>query len=163
MRDFTDDVQGLILIIIKLLFSSLVAYVVGFKMLFLALGWAIFFDLITGILAFCKTKKIKFSISQGEYVLRSHLLRLSFEKMGIYLLVILLMAIFETHIFKIQFAYIDELVGQPFYGTAIVTTICILIEYWSVLENLKKMGFDLIKKVFEIATAFYKIKDKLMK
>lgn len=163
MSDFANKMQEVALLFVKLVFSTLISYIIGFKMLFLALGWAILFDLITGIFAFAKTNKIRFSIANGEYILRSKLLRLSFEKMGIYLIVILCMAIFETHVFKVQFQYINDLVGVPFHGTAIVTTVCILIEYWSIIENLKKLGFDLIKKIADIVTAFYKIKDKIIK
>lgn len=166
MRGFDDFVQYLhehILLFVNLLFASIISYLIDFKMLFLTLGWAMFFDLITGVLAFKKTNKVKWFDASNGYLIKSKLLRLSFEKMGAYLIIILCMAVFESHIFKVQIDYIDALVGKPFYGTAIVTTICVLIEYWSVLENLKKLGIDVIAKIQQIITFAIKLKDKIQK
>lgn len=162
-NDFVSNLHNGILLLFKFLFASLISYMVDFKMLFLALGWALLFDLITGIFAYMKLNKVRFSVERGEYIIKSKLLRVSFEKMGAYLMIILSMAIFETHIFKIQFDYIDGLIGQPFYGTAIVTSVCVIIEYWSILENLKIMGIDVIAKITKIIGVFLKIKNKIIK
>ena len=43
--------------ILSFLFSTLIAYILNYKILFLALGWAIFFDLGTGIWAYSKNKE----------------------------------------------------------------------------------------------------------
>lgn len=163
MNDFVNWMQYWSLVFVKLLFSSLIAYIIGFKMLFLALGWAMLFDLITGIFAFTKREQLRFSIKRKEYIIRSYMLRSAFNKMGSYLLIILLMAIFETHIFKIQFQSINSIVGQTFYGTAIVTTVCIIIEYWSVLENLKILGFDLVGQFSSILIKLINTKKDILK
>lgn len=124
-------------------------------MLFLALGWAILFDLLTGIFAYYK----KNGLIKQEYLIKSKLLKKTLEKASGYLLVILMMAIFETHVFKIQFDQIDAIIGKPMYGTAILTTICVLIEYWSILENLKKAGIDLLGR----AVGAYRFVQKYIK
>lgn len=124
-------------------------------MLFLALGWAILFDLLTGVFAYYKQN----GLIKQEYLIKSKLLKKTLEKGSGYLLVILMMAIFETHVFKIQFDQIDAIIGKPMYGTAILTTICILIEYWSILENLKKAGIDLLGR----AVGAYRFVQKYIK
>lgn len=137
--------------IISFLFSSLIAYILDYKMLFLALGWAIIFDLITGIWAYSRDKvKRELDKANKEYMLKSKLLKKTLSKTTGYLILILMMAIFETHVFKVQFDFVEKIIGQKMYGTGMITTVCIFIEYYSILENLKKMGLDIIGEALKI-------------
>lgn len=150
--------------VLSLLFSTLIAYILDYKILFLALGWAILFDLITGIWAYSKnTEKRELDKVKKEYMIKSHLLKKTLEKMAGYLILILMMAIFETHVFKVQFDFIDKIVGQKMYGTGIVTTACIFIEYYSILENLKKTGIDVIGQALKVFRYGKKIIEKFKK
>lgn len=136
--------------------ASYLAYLIGFKYMFYLLALAMVIDFLTAFIAYCINNSVKFNPFKGQWALQSDLLKRNLLKLLIYLFVILFMGAFEMIFFKINIKQLNELVDRPLNGVAIVTLCCTLVEVLSILENFKKMGFDIIGK---LKNALDKIKD----
>jgi phosphatidylserine synthase len=101
-----------------------------------------FLDFFTGILASWmeqknNPKEIK------VYLIESAKLRKSVVKAITYALFILLVYFIEK-IFFIKMISIESISSQKLTITIIAVAFCLAIEFFSVIENLKRAGFDLI-------------------
>ncbi len=146
--------------------SGIIAYIIGFKLLIYFLILLILTDFISGFWAYLAQNNIKLKWNlKGEWALKSDLLKRNGAKLGVYFIVICSIGFFEMNYFKIEFDKINELVDRSISGTEITTLFFCMVELLSVLENAKKIGFDLIgwfKKVFEKIQGLKKgIKDLL--
>lgn len=115
-------------------------------------------DFITGIIASWFEKRDAIEHNNKKYFIESHKLRKSVTKVLSYMFLII-----ATHFFSVIFNLNKITIPIIKVETTLVTiafSICILIEVYSVIENLNRMGFDLfgeIKKVISklVATAKY--------
>ncbi len=141
--------------------ASYLAYLVGFKHMFYLLAVAMVFDFVTSFIAYCINNQVKFNPFRGEWALQSDLLKRNLLKFAVYLFVILFTAAFEMIFFKINIRQLNELVNKPLNGVAIVTLCCVLVESISILENFKKMGFDIIGKLQQTIDKIKGVKNKI--
>lgn len=111
-------------------------------------------DFITGVTASFHEKKLN-----GErcsiYDFRSGKVRLSILKGVTYILFILLSWFFYVYMF-------DKALPMPgstraFTIPEIGVGICIAVESWSIIENFKRLGFDLIGKIQNIASKVWNV------
>lgn len=114
-------------------------------------------DFVTGIIASYFEKKDSIEHNK-KYFIESHKLRKSVTKVLSYMFLII-----ATHFFAVIFNLDKITIPIIKVETTLVTiafSICILIEVYSIIENLNRMGFDLfgeIKKVISklVSTAKY--------
>lgn len=119
----------------------------GSKLALLFLSLALVADFVTGCWASwieCKQKEIQASV----YFIESRKIRASFSKMITYGLLIAIS-------WFLYVLFFDVLIGIP-YSTKqfslveLTIGLCISVELWSMIENMKRAGFDLIAKVQNI-------------
>ncbi len=105
-------------------------------------------DLITGLSAAYKESKKSITQNTAPYFIQSKKLRMSLLKGITYMLAVILSYILYSYIFDAQ----HSIPGSTKTFTIIELTfgVCIAIESWSIIENLKRMGFDIIGKIVSL-------------
>tara|TARA_R110000744_G_scaffold376168_1_gene490242 strand:- start:430 stop:993 length:564 start_codon:yes stop_codon:yes gene_type:complete len=128
----------------------------GVPTMMLLLAAVILADFITGMIAsYIEWKDGKVE-TPNVYFIESKKIRNTIVKSLSYLLFIALIAFFEVAFFTVNIPRLSEILSsKEFTGTEIAIGICVVIEFYSVLENFKRGGVDIIGKV---KTVFGKIK-----
>lgn len=129
----------------------------------LLLAWTA--DFGTGILASWieykeKLKKEK-DAEHPPYFIESSKIRSSIIKAVVYMLFIGLFMLFEMVFFKINITQLESFTNRKFTGTEIVIIICFLVEFWSILENSKRAGFDIVGKIKSMIKNLLSVKDEI--
>lgn len=146
--EMLSSAWGVILLLVSTLIQSLFS-IEGFKFSLMALGVVFLVDFITGCWASWKEFKGQKSWSFFE----SKKFRESIAKAGTYFIFIgmgwILWKLFFDAPIKLPFSTKGVNIIQIFFG------ICIAIESWSILENMKRLGFDLIGRISKTAEGFW--------
>jgi hypothetical protein len=158
-----------ILISLKKLFSTLqgfsiisvVSFVIALSSIqraIIALGLVFMLDWITGCLAsWIEHKKNNTSIA--VYFFETSKARLSVAKAISYGILILLSWLFTALFFDKK---LDLVLSTRQYSIVELTVgVCIAIESWSNIENLKRAGFDVVGQFATLMKNIWKIKDSL--
>lgn len=138
-----------------IMISSLIVAMSNIQLGLSTLLLAILLDLITGVIAsWVEFKKSKEEL-KPPYFIESAKLRLSLLKVVIYLSVILLSYI-------ITIIFIDGRFSVPASSknltlAEVVVGFCIFIEFWSLLENAKRAGFDIKSKLIDIGKSIKEV------
>ena len=124
---------------------------------------AIVLDFITGMIA----SYVQFKNGKTEkpkvYFIESSKIRNSIVKTLSYLLLIGLVALFEIAFFTVNIPRLSEITfSKNLTGTEITIGICFLIEFWSILENFKRGGVDIVGKVVIIFNKVKSAKDSVI-
>lgn len=120
----------------------------------IALGVVFVFDFITGVAAsYSIWREVK--AQQSVYFLESRKMRNSLLKACTYLLFICMS-------WLVWYLFINGTVQLPMSDISvniieISIGICIAIECWSILENMKRLGFDLLAKISRVFKGFWKL------
>lgn len=127
------------------------------------LGGLFVLDFITGIwgnwIEFKRDWPIDPVTGRRERVIKSAKLRLSAVKFGTYCIMILGAYGIEWVFVPGEFEPHDRL--QKMTLTVIVIAFCCVIELYSILfENIKRMGFDIVKKSKKIWSLYKSVKDE---
>lgn len=122
--------------------SISIALLTNLQLLLLMMLSAFIFDFITGIYASYIEKK-QSNDKVKVYWIESAKLRRSVVKATSYMLFIAGVFVFEKLFFikQLKFTSISE---KEFTITTIAVAFCFAIEFFSILENLKRSGFDLL-------------------
>lgn len=147
--------------VFKITSAAYFTYLIGFEQMFYLLLLLMVVDFLTAFIAYCINNRVKFNPFRGEWALQSDLLKRNLLKFSVYLFVILFIAGFEMIFFKINIQQLNELVNKPLNGVAIATLCCVLVEGLSILENFKKMGFDILGKIQQAIDKIKGIKNKI--
>lgn len=110
-------------------------------------------DFITGIAASCiefKNNPPKTNSTVKQYAIQSSKLRISIVKFCAYGMAILISAGIEWAFIAEEFSP-HEALNQMSLTTIVVAFCCIIETYSIVFENIKRMGFDIILQVKNIA------------
>lgn len=135
-----------------LLLAMLLASRTGHLVLFLVIIFHV--DMITGILAGRKEAK-----ARGEkptvYFLESKKMRQSIVKAVFYMMFVVLLYFVSSILLIRPIDLFFSEVKFPLYEIGLI--ICIGIEKFSILENFKRLGFDVIAKVKTIAKQVWSV------
>lgn len=142
------NVKGVILLLL-----AQVLALQGVQTGFIALGIAFTFDFITGTAASWYENK-KQNKKPKIYFIESRKLRRTIIKATTYLIFIMMSGGF-------YFLFFDGTFGLPistktFTIIEITFGMCIAVECWSILENFKRLGFDIVGKITNMAKHFWK-------
>lgn len=123
---------------------GIIAALTGVKLALLFLSIALVIDFVTG----CWASWIEFKRTKSGasvYFIESRKLRASFSKMVTYGSLIMISWGLSTAFFinPIPVAY----TGKHPTLVELIIGLCICVECWSMLENMKRAGFDLIGKI----------------
>ena len=108
-------------------------------------------------------EKLKKGIDENHppYFIESSKIRNSIVKAVVYMLFIGLFMLFEMVFFKINITQLESFTNRQFTGTEIVIIICFLVEFWSILENSKRAGFDIVGKIKSMLSSLLSVKEKV--
>lgn len=132
--------------------------VTGFKAGFIGLGILYFLDLASGVGAsWVESKKDQERIKSAPYFIESKKIRGTLVKAIVYFLFV-----FASYILYVTF--FNGTTGLPmsdkeFNIVSITFALCMSIEIWSILENSKRMGYDVIGKLRKTFKGFWKVVD----
>lgn len=125
-----------------------------------ALGFLYIIDFGTGVNASWverKEKKLKAQKDLPPYFIESDKLKRSVAKIVFYSLLILLSFVLYVTVFNgVTNLPLSE---KEFTIVNIAIGLCMAIEIWSILENFKRSGFDLIGKLMNVFRNFWKVAD----
>lgn len=123
---------------------GIIAALTEVKLALLILSVALIIDFITGCWAsWIEFKRAKTTAS--VYFIESRKLRESFSKMVTYGSLIMISWGLSTAFFNTSFSLAYS--SKQFTLVELTIGLCICVECWSMLENMKRAGFDLIGKI----------------
>lgn len=118
------------------------------------------FDFATGILA-AYIEQLKNPKEIKVYLVKSSRARESLVKLITYLMVIAFMYMFEITLKMKPFEFDNDYFQVSLTISNITILICAVIEFFSVLENAKRSGFDVIGKACELLDGLITAKEKI--
>lgn len=123
-------------------------------LIFLFIAFVI--DFGTGVLAsYCEMKDQKLTVK--VYLIESKKLRSSLVKAITYMMLIAFVFGFEKIFFIKEFTF-SGISDKSFTVTIIAIAACIVIELLSILENMKRSGYDLLGKIKTSAKKIWALK-----
>lgn len=153
MTDLLNSVIGWIVLAICQLFM-----VAGFKAGFIGLGILYCLDLITGIGAsWVENKKDSNSASSAPYFIESKKIRGTLIKAIVYSLFVLMSYILYITFFNGTTNL--PMSDKEFNIVSITFALCMSVEVWSILENSKRMGYDIIGRLKKAFKEFWNVYD----
>lgn len=124
---------------------------------------AIMLDFVTGMIGSYVEFKNGTATKPKVYFIESSKIRKSIVKSVSYLLLIVLVALFEIAFFTVNIPRLSEItLSRSLTGVEITIGICFLIEFWSILENFKRAGVDIIGKVAAVFNKIKSAKDNIL-
>lgn len=127
------------------LVGSMVIGMSGMQKALLVLGIAIVIDFVTGTWASWIEYKNSGEKLDKPYFFESAKVRMSVVKAVSYALLIFFSYIFTVLFFDQPIKVLYS--TKTFTAAEIVTGICIAVEFWSLIENTKRAGFDIFEKI----------------
>lgn len=138
-----------------ILIPSLIVPMSNIQLGIMTLVLALFLDLITGIVASWVEFKKSGEELKPPYFIESNKLRLSLLKLLVYLSIILLSYLITKVFFDNTFSLPAS--SKDFTVAEIATGLCIFIELWSLIENAKRAGFDIKKKLIDMGKSIKEV------